>query len=49
MCSLVDQVPEPKETKLGRAQPYSAGPAELSVQDSVEEVSCTLRMVFMLE
>ena len=42
MCSLLDQLPERKEIQLGSVQPYTAGPAELSVQDPVEEVSCTL-------
>ena len=42
MCSLLDQVPERKEIQLGRVQPHTAGPAELSDQDPVEEVSCTL-------
>ena len=31
MCTLLDQVPEPKETQDCSIQPYSAGPAELSV------------------
>ena len=42
MCSLLDQVLEGKEIQLGRVQPYTAGPADLLVQDPVEEVSCTL-------
>ena len=42
MCSLVDQVPQPKETQLSRVQLYSAGPAELLVQEPVVEVSCIL-------
>ena len=42
MCSLVDQVPEPKETQLTSVLPYSAGPAGLSVQELAVEVSCIL-------
>ena len=43
MRSLVDQVPEPKETQVcSSIQPYSAGPAELSVQEPPEDVSCIL-------
>ena len=42
MCSLVDQVPEPKETQLSSVLPYSAGPAELLFSESVVEVSCKL-------
>ena len=42
MCSLVDQVPKPKWAQLGRVQPYSAGPAELSISEPVVEVSCLL-------
>ena len=45
MCSLMDQVPEPKETQLDRVQPHSAGPAELSVPEPVVEVSCILMML----
>ena len=50
MCSLVDRVPEPKETQLGTVQPYSAGPAQQSVQEPVVEVSCILisSLVFTL-
>ena len=43
MCSLVDQLPEPKETQLNRVQPHSA--AVLSVPESVVEVSCILMML----
>ena len=42
MCSLVDQVPELKETQLGMVQPYSTGPARQSVPKPVLEVSCIL-------
>ena len=49
MCSLLDQMselketqPEPKDTQPGSIQPYSAGPAELSVPEPVVEVSCIL-------
>ena len=50
MCSLLDQVPEPKETQPGSIQPYSAGPAEQSVPEPVVEVSCILMswLVFTL-
>ena len=44
MCSLVDRVPEPKKTQPGRIQPFSAGPAELSVQEPAEDVSVILEM-----
>ena len=42
MCSLLDQVPEPKETLVCSIQPYSAGPAELSVQEPAVDVSVIL-------
>ena len=42
MYSLLDQVPEPKETQPGSIRPYSAGPAEQSVSEPVVEVSCIL-------
>ena len=42
MCSLLDQVPEPKETQPGSIQPYSAGPAELSVPEPAVDVSVIL-------
>ena len=45
MCSLVDRVPEPKETQLDRVQPHSAGPAELSVPEPFVEVSYVLVML----
>ena len=50
MRSLVDRVPEPKETQPGSIQPYSAGPAEQSVPEPVVEVSCILMssLVFTL-
>ena len=38
-------MPEPKETQLDRMQPHSAGPAELSVPESVVEVSCILMIL----
>ena len=37
ICSLLNQVPEPKQTQL--SAPYSAGPAELSISEPVVEVS----------
>ena len=45
ICSLVDRVPEPKETQLDRVQPHSAGPAGLSVPKPVVEVSYILAML----
>ena len=50
MYSLMHRVPELKETQLGTVQPYSAGPAEQSVQEPVVEVSCILMssLVFTL-
>ena len=51
MCSLLDKVPEPKETQVCNSiQPHSAGPAEQSVPDPVVEVSCILMslLVFTL-
>ena len=35
-------MPEPKETQPGSIQPYSAGPAEQSVQEPAVEVSVIL-------
>ena len=50
MCSLLDQVPDLKETQPGRIQLYSAGLAEQSVPEPVVEVSCILMssLVFTL-
>ena len=50
MCSLLDRVPESKEIQPGSIQPYSAGPAELSVLEPVVEVSVILMssLVFTL-
>ena len=45
MYSLVDRVPEPKDTQMDWVQPHSAGPAELSVSESVVEVGCILMML----
>ena len=42
MCSLLDQVPESKETQPGSIQPYSARSDEQSVPKPVVEVSCIL-------
>ena len=42
MCSLVDQVAEPKETQLCSLEPHPAGSAVLSVPEPVVEVSCIL-------
>ena len=50
MCSLLDRVPEPKETQPGSIQPYSADPAEQSVPEPFVGVSCILMssLVFTL-
>ena len=51
MRSLLDPVPEPKETQVcSSIQPHSAGPAELLVPEPVVKVSCILMssLVFML-
>ena len=42
MYSLLDQVPEPKETQVCSIQPHSAGPAEQSVPEPVVDVSVIL-------
>ena len=42
MYSLLDRVSELKEAQVGTVQPYSTGPAELSVPEPVVEVSCIL-------
>ena len=42
MCSLVDGVPEAKETQYSQIQPYSAASAELSVSEPVVQVSVIL-------
>ena len=42
MHSLLDPVSEPKKTQVCSIQPYSAGPAELSVQEPAEDVSVIL-------
>ena len=50
MYSLLDRVSELKEAQVGMVQPYSTGPAELSVPEPVVEVSCILMssLVFSL-
>ena len=41
-------MPELKDAQLNRVQPHSASPAELSVPESVVEVSCLHMMLSSL-